>query len=136
MVTVDLFSDTVTRPTAAMRRFMCEAEVGDEQQREEHEHIDVQVNDEPEVMPAEVAVRIRPELQHALEEEGQEAAVPLAAEQALEVDLRWNDEQHPRYHGYQQANGPLLYQTAAVTVTQRERTPVMLTRPTFCENEV
>ncbi|MBA3522254.1 MAG: threonine aldolase family protein [Gemmatimonadales bacterium] len=32
---VDLFSDTVTRPTPAMRRFMCEAEVGDEQQRED-----------------------------------------------------------------------------------------------------
>ena len=32
---VDLFSDTVTRPTAAMRQFMCEAEVGDEQQRED-----------------------------------------------------------------------------------------------------
>jgi threonine aldolase len=35
VVTVDLFSDTVTRPTAAMRRFMSEAEVGDEQQRED-----------------------------------------------------------------------------------------------------
>ncbi|HEX7335963.1 MAG TPA: GntG family PLP-dependent aldolase [Gemmatimonadales bacterium] len=35
MVEVDLFSDTVTRPTAAMRRFMCQAEVGDEQQRED-----------------------------------------------------------------------------------------------------
>jgi threonine aldolase len=35
MVGVDLFSDTVTRPTAAMRRFMCEAEVGDEQLRED-----------------------------------------------------------------------------------------------------
>jgi threonine aldolase len=35
VVKVDLFSDTVTRPTAAMRRFMCEAEVGDEQQRED-----------------------------------------------------------------------------------------------------
>ena len=35
MVEVDLFSDTVTRPTAPMRRFMCEAEVGDEQQRED-----------------------------------------------------------------------------------------------------
>lgn len=35
MVAVDLFSDTVTRPTAAMRRFMCEAEVGDEQLRED-----------------------------------------------------------------------------------------------------
>ena len=34
-MTVDLYSDTVTRPTAAMRRFMCEAEVGDEQQRED-----------------------------------------------------------------------------------------------------
>jgi threonine aldolase len=32
---VDLFSDTVTRPTAEMRRVMCEAEVGDEQQRED-----------------------------------------------------------------------------------------------------
>ena len=32
---VDLYSDTVTRPTAPMRRFMCEAEVGDEQQRED-----------------------------------------------------------------------------------------------------
>jgi threonine aldolase len=30
-----LFSDTVTRPTAAMRRAMAEAEVGDEQQRED-----------------------------------------------------------------------------------------------------
>jgi threonine aldolase len=35
VVTVDLFSDTVTRPTVSMRRFMCEAEVGDEQQRED-----------------------------------------------------------------------------------------------------
>jgi threonine aldolase len=35
VVTVDLFSDTVTRPTAQMRQFMCEAEVGDEQQRED-----------------------------------------------------------------------------------------------------
>ena len=35
MVKVDLFSDTVTRPTAPMRKFMCEAEVGDEQQRED-----------------------------------------------------------------------------------------------------
>jgi threonine aldolase len=35
VVKVDLFSDTVTRPTAAMRRFMCEAEVGDEQLRED-----------------------------------------------------------------------------------------------------
>jgi threonine aldolase len=35
VVTVDLFSDTVTRPTAEMRRFMCEADVGDEQQRED-----------------------------------------------------------------------------------------------------
>jgi threonine aldolase len=34
-VTVDLFSDTVTRPTESMRRFMCQAEVGDEQQRED-----------------------------------------------------------------------------------------------------
>jgi len=34
-ILVDLFSDTVTRPTAAMRRVMCEAEVGDEQQRED-----------------------------------------------------------------------------------------------------
>jgi threonine aldolase len=32
---VDLYSDTVTRPTAAMRRFMCAAEVGDEQQLED-----------------------------------------------------------------------------------------------------
>ena len=35
MVAVDLFSDTVTRPTLAMRRAMAEAEVGDEQQRED-----------------------------------------------------------------------------------------------------
>lgn len=35
MVRVDLFSDTVTRPTEPMRRFMCAAEVGDEQQRED-----------------------------------------------------------------------------------------------------
>ena len=35
MVKVDLYSDTVTRPTAPMRRYMCEAEVGDEQQRED-----------------------------------------------------------------------------------------------------
>jgi len=30
-IEVDLLSDTVTRPTMAMRQFMCEAEVGDEQ---------------------------------------------------------------------------------------------------------
>jgi threonine aldolase len=35
VVTVDLFSDTVTRPTPAMRRAMADAEVGDEQQRED-----------------------------------------------------------------------------------------------------
>jgi threonine aldolase len=35
VVSVDLFSDTVTRPTEPMRRFMCAAEVGDEQQRED-----------------------------------------------------------------------------------------------------
>jgi threonine aldolase len=35
MIAVDLFSDTVTRPTPAMRRAMAEAEVGDEQQRED-----------------------------------------------------------------------------------------------------
>jgi len=34
-IAVDLFSDTVTRPTAAMRRAMAEAEVGDEQNRED-----------------------------------------------------------------------------------------------------
>ena len=35
MIAVDLFSDTVTRPTPAMRRAMAEAEVGDEQLRED-----------------------------------------------------------------------------------------------------
>ena len=35
MPAVDLYSDTVTRPTPAMRRFMCDAEVGDEQQLED-----------------------------------------------------------------------------------------------------
>ena len=34
-IAVDLFSDTVTRPTAAMRRAMADAEVGDEQNRED-----------------------------------------------------------------------------------------------------
>jgi len=34
-IEVDLYSDTVTRPTAEMRRFMCEAEVGDEQKYED-----------------------------------------------------------------------------------------------------
>ena len=34
-IEVDLYSDTVTRPTGAMRRFMCEAEVGDEQKGED-----------------------------------------------------------------------------------------------------
>ncbi len=32
---IDLFSDTLTRPTLEMRRFMCEAEVGDEQKGED-----------------------------------------------------------------------------------------------------
>jgi threonine aldolase len=32
---IDLFSDTVTRPTPGMRQAMCEAEVGDEQLRED-----------------------------------------------------------------------------------------------------
>ena len=34
-IDVDLSSDTVTRPTRDMRRFMCEAEVGDEQKLED-----------------------------------------------------------------------------------------------------
>jgi threonine aldolase len=34
-IDVDLYSDTGTRPTADMRRFMCEAEVGDEQKFED-----------------------------------------------------------------------------------------------------
>ena len=34
-IDVDLYSDTVTRPSAEMRRFMCEAPVGDEQQLED-----------------------------------------------------------------------------------------------------
>ena len=34
-IEVDLLSDTVTRPTKAMRQFMCEAEVGDEQTLED-----------------------------------------------------------------------------------------------------
>src|SRR5437867_12664580 len=34
-IEVDLYSDTVTRPTAEMRRFMCEAEAGDEQKHED-----------------------------------------------------------------------------------------------------
>ncbi|MCI0419031.1 MAG: aminotransferase class I/II-fold pyridoxal phosphate-dependent enzyme [Acidobacteria bacterium] len=34
-IRIDLFSDTMTKPTAGMRRFMCEAEVGDEQKGED-----------------------------------------------------------------------------------------------------
>ena len=34
-IEVDLYSDTVTKPTAAMRSFMCEAPVGDEQKGED-----------------------------------------------------------------------------------------------------
>jgi threonine aldolase len=34
-IEVDLYSDTVTKPTAEMRRFMCDAEVGDEQKHED-----------------------------------------------------------------------------------------------------
>src|SRR5215469_7876126 len=34
-IDVDLYSDTVTKPTTAMRRFMCEAPVGDEQKSED-----------------------------------------------------------------------------------------------------
>src|SRR5437763_11945453 len=34
-IEIDLQSDTVTRPTREMRRFMCDAEVGDEQKMED-----------------------------------------------------------------------------------------------------
>jgi threonine aldolase len=34
-IRIDLFSDTITRPTPQMRKFMSEAEVGDEQQKED-----------------------------------------------------------------------------------------------------
>src|SRR6266536_4063661 len=34
-IEVDLYSDTVTRPTLEMRRFMCDADVGDEQKHED-----------------------------------------------------------------------------------------------------
>src|SRR5215210_7365074 len=35
MIDVDLYSDTQTRPSKAMRAFMCDAEVGDEQRGED-----------------------------------------------------------------------------------------------------
>src|SRR3954468_15521269 len=34
-IDVDLYSDTLTKPTAEMRQFMCAAEVGDEQKGED-----------------------------------------------------------------------------------------------------
>src|SRR5918912_1458623 len=34
-IDVDLYSDTLTKPTVEMRRFMCDAEVGDEQKGED-----------------------------------------------------------------------------------------------------
>src|ERR1041384_5884379 len=34
-IEIDLQSDTVTKPTREMRRFMCDAEVGDEQKMED-----------------------------------------------------------------------------------------------------
>src|SRR5215831_6491922 len=34
-IEIDLYSDTMTRPTPEMRRFMCEADVGDEQKHED-----------------------------------------------------------------------------------------------------
>src|SRR5207247_11233691 len=34
-IKIDLFSDTMTKPTLEMRRFMCDAEVGDEQKGED-----------------------------------------------------------------------------------------------------
>ena len=34
-IRIDLFSDTITKPTQGMRKFMAEAEVGDEQQKED-----------------------------------------------------------------------------------------------------
>src|ERR671919_1496432 len=34
-IDVDLYSDTLTKPTREMRRFMCDAEVGDEQKFED-----------------------------------------------------------------------------------------------------
>jgi threonine aldolase len=34
-IRIDLYSDTITRPTLAMRKYMSMAEVGDEQKRED-----------------------------------------------------------------------------------------------------
>jgi len=34
-IAIDLYSDTLTKPTNAMRHFMCDAEVGDEQKSED-----------------------------------------------------------------------------------------------------
>ena len=34
-IRIDLYSDTITKPTPAMRKAMSEAEVGDEQQKED-----------------------------------------------------------------------------------------------------
>jgi threonine aldolase len=34
-IRIDLYSDTITKPTQKMREFMCKADVGDEQQRED-----------------------------------------------------------------------------------------------------
>ena len=46
-IRIDLYSDTITRPTEGMRRFMANAEVGDEQKREDPStrHLEEQVSE-------------------------------------------------------------------------------------------
>src|SRR6201993_5345032 len=93
-IEIDLLSDTVTRPTRAMRQFMCEAEVGDEQTYE-----DPTVNTLQEMVP---------------ELLGKEAALffpsgTMCHEIALRVYCRPGDEviAHPTAHPtHLEAGGP------------------------------
>jgi hypothetical protein len=72
------------------------------------------------VVPAEVALRIRVELQHALEEERDESTVPLTAEQPLEVDLRRHDQEHAGDERQQQAHAALPDQSAGAAIAEGE----------------
>src|SRR6202163_4873504 len=108
-IEVDLLSDTVTRPTGAMRQFMCEAEVGDEQTFE-----DATVNLLQEIVP---------------DLPGKEAAVFLPSgtmcnEIALRVHCRPGDEMlahrsaHPIHF---EAGGPAALAGVNVSVLDGAR---------------
>ncbi len=90
-----------------------------EQQRCQQQDVHVQIDDEPQVVPAEITGGVELEPEHALEQERKVAAVPLAAHHALDEDLRGHDHEHAEDHRHQEPQRAFADQRGAAAPSQR-----------------